>query len=103
MPTLTHTDRKRASSRRRGRANILVAGLGNLLLADDGVGVHLVRALEGTTPRGVTVVDVGTAVLDALHLFEGADRVLALDAMQAGGAPGDIYVFNLDDADNPAL
>lgn len=80
---------------------ILVAGLGNLLLADDGVGVHAARALLGSRPRGVRVVEVGTAVLDALHLFERADRVLALDAIQGGGQPGEIYALRLGDAANP--
>jgi hydrogenase maturation protease len=85
------------------RPRILVAGLGNLLLGDDGVGVHLVRALEGGAPRGVMAVEVGTAVLDALPLFERADKVLALDAMEAGGAPGDLYLFPLEDAADPAV
>lgn len=75
----------------RGRSRILVAGLGNLLLRDDGVGIHAVRALGADLPRGVMAVEVGTAVLDALHLFEWADGVLAIDAMEAGGAAGSIY------------
>ncbi len=83
------------------RQRILVVGLGNLLLADDGVGVHAVRELSRSRRRGVTVAEVGTAVLDALHLFERADRVLAIDAMQAGGPPGQIYSFSLEDAENP--
>jgi hypothetical protein len=37
----------------RTRRRILVAGLGNLLLADDGVGIHAARALLGSRPRGV--------------------------------------------------
>jgi hydrogenase maturation protease len=70
-------------------------GLGNLLMTDDGVGVHAVRKLKTQVPSGVTAVEVGTAVLDALHLLEKADRVVALDAVQAGGAPGTIYAFRL--------
>jgi hydrogenase maturation protease len=86
----------------RRRPRILVAGLGNLLLRDDGVGVHAVRALRNRVPRGVRAVEVGTAILDALHLFEWADTILALDAMQAGGTPGSIYQFGVDDvADHP--
>src|SRR5512143_3495297 len=76
---------------------VLVAGLGNLLLKDDGVGVHAVRALQHEVPRGVRAVEVGTAVLDALHLVEWADRILAIDAMQAGGDPGTIYRFGVED------
>jgi hydrogenase maturation protease len=84
------------------RPHILVVGLGNLLLQDDGIGVHAVRALQQETPPGVCVADVGCAVLDALHLFEWADKIIAIDAMQAGGEPGTVYTYREDDiADNP--
>ena len=73
---------------------VLIAGLGNVLLQDDGVGVHAIRELRKTRLRGVVVAEVGTAVLDALHLFEWADKILAIDAMQAGGLPGSIYCLS---------
>ncbi len=73
---------------------ILVAGLGNSILQDDGIGVHAALALQPEAPEGVLAVEVGTAVLDALHLFEWADYILAIDAMQAGGQPGDIYLLD---------
>jgi hydrogenase maturation protease len=97
---------------------ILVAGLGNELLRDDGVGVHVAREVrrrlsgggsadpgeessEALPEHGVCVVDVGTSVLDALHLFAWADRVLAVDALQAGRRPGTVYSFTAEDvADN---
>ncbi len=79
---------------------ILVAGLGNLLLRDDGVGVHAVRGFGKNTPEGVAVVEVGTAVLDALHLFEWADYILAIDAMKAGGQAGTIYSFQVSDVED---
>jgi hydrogenase maturation protease len=69
----------------------LVAGLGNILLSDDGVGVHAVKMLSRKPPHGVVIADVGTAILEALPLFEDAQRVLIIDAMQAGGQPGEIY------------
>ncbi len=80
-----------------GDERILVAGLGNLLLRDDGVGVHAVRALQQSPPPGALAVEVGTAVLDALPLLERAEKVLAIDAMQAGGAPGSIYRCRVSD------
>lgn len=79
------------------RSHILIAGLGNLLLQDDGVGIHAIKALQQEVPQGTCIVDVGTAVLDALHLFEWADIIIAIDAMRAGGAPGTVYQFGLDD------
>jgi len=80
-----------------------VAGLGNVLLKDDGVGVHAVRELRKMLPRRIMAVEVGTAVLDALHLFEWADRIIGIDAMQAGGTPGTIYSFGVEDVDDPGV
>lgn len=79
----------------------LIAGLGNLLLADDGVGVHAVRALQAEPD--VWAVEVGTALLDGLHLFEQADRIVAIDAMQAGSAPGTIYALSPREVNDPGL
>ncbi len=85
------------------RARTLVVGLGNVLLQDDGVGVHAVRELRKVLPRRILAVDVGTAVLDALHLFEWADRIIGIDAMQAGGPPGSIYTFGVDDVEDQGV
>jgi hydrogenase maturation protease len=65
--------------------------------------VHAVRALQNGVPHGVRAVEVGTAVLDALHLVEWADRILAIDAMQAGGDPGTIYRFGVADVADRAI
>jgi hydrogenase maturation protease len=72
--------------------NLLVAGVGNSLLQDDGIGVHAVRELAKSPLPGVVIAEVGTDFLGALHLFEAADIVLVLDAMEAGGPPGTIYL-----------
>jgi len=89
-----------ANSGKPRRARTLVAGLGNVLLKDDGVGVHAVRELRKILPRRILAVDVGTAVLDALHLFEWADRIIGIDAMQGGGPPGTIYTFGVEDVED---
>jgi hydrogenase maturation protease len=86
--------------RSRKSPKILIAGLGNLLLRDDGVGVQAVRGLQKNPPAGVMVVEVGTAILDALHLFEWADRVLGVDAMQAGGPAGTVYSLSVSDVED---
>jgi hydrogenase maturation protease len=86
MMTMSRDDRK-------PRQRILVAGLGNVLLQDDGVGVHAVRELCKHRHSGVVVAEVGTAVFDALHLLEWADKVLVIDAMKAGHPPGTIYLL----------
>ncbi len=86
-----------------GPPRILIAGLGNVLLQDDGVGVHAVLELQKQPPEGAVVAEVGTAVLSSLHLLEWADKVLALDAMQAGGLPGTVYCFGVDDVERGAM
>jgi len=75
----------------------LVLGIGNLLLGDEGVGVHAAHALMASDcPEGVTVLEVGTAILDALPALETADRVIILDAIKADGTPGSIYRIPLN-------
>jgi len=93
-------EKKPPSVTSRKGPRILIAGLGNLLLRDDGVGVHAVHELQKAPPAGVRVVEVGTALLDALHLFKWADKILAIDAMQAGGAPGTLYSFRVSDVED---
>jgi hydrogenase maturation protease len=71
---------------------IVVLGVGNLLLADEGVGIHAVKALaERELPQAVELVDGGTSTLDLLPQLHRAWRVIIIDALKAGGAPGDIY------------
>ena len=82
---------------KRYQPRILIAGLGNYLLRDDGVGVHATRALEQIPLPGVIVAEMGCAVLGVLHLLEWAEKILVINAMQAGGRPGTIYAFRVDD------
>lgn len=84
-------------ARSRKRPRILIAGIGNVLLMDDGVGVHAVEELKMNPPPNCLIAEVGTATFNALHLFEWADKILAIDAMQAGGSPGTLYSFTLSD------
>jgi len=75
----------------------IVLGIGNLLLGDEGVGVHAARALaKGLTLSDTEVLEVGTAILDALPALEKADRVIVLDAMEDHGDPGTIYRVPMD-------
>jgi len=84
--------------------NTLILGLGNLLLSDEGVGVHAARALaERELPAGVSVVEAGTAFLDVLPDIEKADRILLIDAMEGGGAPGSVYRVPFDQCVHPDM
>ncbi|MCI0498448.1 MAG: hydrogenase maturation protease [Planctomycetales bacterium] len=78
---------------------VLVAGLGNELLTDDGVGVHIVRMLQKEPPaKGVVFAEAGTAILHSQDLLEQACHVIAIDAVQTGGNPGALYLFDVDQA-----
>lgn len=79
---------------------ILIVGLGNELLMDDGVGVHAVRELQKVPPENVTAVEVGTRALAAEQILEDADIVIAIDAAHAGGQPGSIYRFDGEDVES---
>lgn len=72
---------------------ILVLGLGNILLRDEGVGAHVAQRLQQRSlPGSVEIVDAGTAALDVLLLAQDIERLVIIDAMRTGGKPGTIYV-----------
>jgi hydrogenase maturation protease len=77
--------------------SVLVAGVGNIFLGDDGFGVEVVRRLRGRPlPEAVQVVDFGIRGLDlAYALLEGRPAIL-IDALPRGGAPGTLYVLRPD-------
>jgi hydrogenase maturation protease len=67
-----------------------VIGVGNTILSDEGVGVHAARLLERNprVPAGVTILDGGTLGLELIPYASDASRILILDAMNSGKAPG---------------
>jgi len=79
----------------------LVAGVGNILLGDEGIGVRAVRALtaEGL-PAGVDVVDAGTALGDLLGVLQGYRKLILVDAVRGGGRPGDVYRLEIRSRDD---
>ena len=87
-------DRMSATAKER----ILVLGVGNLLMGDEGVGIHAIRELmERTLPPHVDIIDGGTAGLDLLHVMEGYQKVLIIDAVDVGEEPGAILRFSSQD------
>ena len=74
---------------------ILVAGVGNAWMRDDGFGGRVAVALESRElPSGVTVLDFGTGGLDlAYEVMRGYDALVLVDASRQGGEPGTLYVF----------
>jgi len=79
-------------------ARLLVIGLGNLLRSDDGVGVHLARALARESwPEHVRILDAGTPGLALLDLVQQAKHVLILDAGDFLDPPATVRVFTPDE------
>ena len=79
--------------------SVLVAGVGNAWLRDDGFGGEVARRLEQRElPAGVTVMDAGTGGLDlAYEVMRGYDALVILDVSKQGGAPGTLYVMEPDE------
>jgi hydrogenase maturation protease len=91
MPDMTHAVEKQ----------ILVAGIGNAWLRDDGFGGQVARLLQASElPAGVTVGDFGTGGLDlAYEVMRGYDALVLLDVSRQGGEPGTLYVMEPDEED----
>jgi hydrogenase maturation protease len=83
---------------------VLVAGIGNVFLGDDGFGVALAdRLARRALPAGVEVVDYGIRGMDlAYALHDGWDTVVLLDATPRGGPPGTLYVIEPDPGEGEA-
>jgi hydrogenase maturation protease len=78
---------------------ILIFGAGNLLLSDEGFGVHFIQYLQQhySFPPEVELYDGGTLGIMVTHMLEDADHVYLVDVIDAKGEPGDIYRYEKDD------
>jgi hydrogenase maturation protease len=80
------------------REKILIAGIGNLLFTDEGIGVHVIRELEKRhLPENIELVEIGTATFELTGRMEGKDKVIIVDALLSDDPPG--TVFRLTPAD----
>jgi hydrogenase maturation protease len=87
---------------------VAIAGAGNILAADDGVGVRAIRDLEARSelPPGVRLLEIGTLGPCALGYLYEDEAVVLLDATRGHGPPGTIYRIDLEelerlDAESP--
>jgi len=94
---------KTSTDPKTGTPSCLIVGLGNYLLQDDGIGVHVVRCLMPHPPACAMVLEVGTDVFSAVEWLERVPKVLAIDAMDGHMAPGTLYYCKACDviADKP--
>ncbi|GAB2635017.1 hydrogenase maturation protease [Prescottella soli] len=89
------------ASRAQSPPRILVAGIGNIFLGDDGFGPEVLRAVASAPlPDGVRAVDYGIRGMHlAYDLLDGWDALVLVDAVPDRGRPGEIRVFEVDPDD----
>jgi hydrogenase maturation protease len=81
---------------------ILVLGVGNSILKDEGFGVHVIHELEKqratlNIPPNVELIDGATLGLDLLYYMEDRDKIILVDIVNAGAEPGEIFKFTPHD------
>lgn len=77
---------------------IKVVGIGNSIMQDDGIGVHVINKMaEMDFPSNIEFVDAGVNSYDMVDIFCQADSLIIVDAMHTGGEPGTIYRAPLDE------
>ena len=87
-PLLIHT-------RMRQEKRITILGLGNILMADEGFGVHFVKWFEGrhSFPETVEIIDGGTLGYFLLDIMDRSSSMIIIDVIKLADAPGSIYRF----------
>jgi hydrogenase maturation protease len=76
---------------------VVIIGVGNLLLKDEGIGIHVLEALQQTSlPPDIRLIDGGTSP-DLIAYTRAGDKLIIIDAAKAGGEPGAIYRFRPED------
>ena len=74
----------------------LILGIGNILLSDEGLGVHIVNRILGSgiaIPDDAEIIDGGTAGFDLLDLMMGRRKIIIVDALKVDDVPGSVYRF----------
>jgi len=80
------------------RSTTLVMGVGNLLRGDDGFGVTVLEAVsKRAVPDHVELLDAGTSIIDLMEELNGRRKVVVIDAVRGGQAPGTLYRFSPED------
>jgi len=76
------------------QSRVVVLGIGNSLLADDGAGVHAIRCLREMLPdAGIEWIDAGTLNFTLLHYLDHARALVVIDAAELGEKPGTVRVY----------
>ena len=80
----------------------LILGIGNTLLQDEGVGVHVIDYLKesGKLPANVSLLDGGTLSFSLVADIEDADKLIIIDAAELGAAPGTVRCMENEEMDS---
>jgi len=79
---------------------VTVMGVGNDLLSDEGIGVHVIKAMEGQQlPDGVIIVNGWVAGIDLLQEIRNTEQLIIIDAIDAGDRPGTVYRFRAEEVE----
>ncbi len=77
---------------------VLILGVGNLLLKDDGFGVHFINSLRAIDfPPNISVLEAGTVSHQLIPLLHEIDHLIVVDVVEAGDTPGSLFRFSPDD------
>lgn len=78
---------------------ITILGVGNELLSDEGVGIHVIKEIQKRNlPPEVEAIEGGTDGFGLLNIITTSDHLIVIDSLKGGGKPGSIYRFHIDDA-----
>lgn len=78
---------------------VVVLGLGNPLMGDEGIGVRIIEILQGQAQSypNAEFIDAGTGGLSILHMISGRQKAIIIDCALMGDEPGDVRIFGSDD------
>lgn len=79
---------------------IVVLGVGNELLSDEGIGVHVAKEIQKKkifSPE-IEVMEGGTDGFGLINIITDTDRLIVIDSLKGGSEPGTIYKFDIEDA-----
>ncbi|WP_429884670.1 hydrogenase maturation protease [Geoalkalibacter halelectricus] len=86
------------------RAPVLVMAVGNILRRDDGFADAVLKVLaEEELPHEVELFDAGTSIIDLMDVFHDRERLIVIDAVQGGQAPGTLYRFSPEEVEAEAI
>lgn len=78
---------------------IVILGIGNELLSDEGIGVHTIKALQKMdVPPEIEIYEGGTDGFGLINIIVETDRLIVIDSIRGGSEPGTIYKFDIEDA-----